>query len=85
MAADTSTQSLFGRLSSARSSFVSHKELKISIQLLDDNETITHEFKVRVFLSSSLIPLWSYRLPPRGSPSERTPSLFPFPMFPSPS
>ncbi|GMS98596.1 hypothetical protein PENTCL1PPCAC_20771, partial [Pristionchus entomophagus] len=39
-----STSSLFGRMS-ARASFISKKELKVTIQLLNDQETINTEFK----------------------------------------
>ncbi|GMT27510.1 hypothetical protein PFISCL1PPCAC_18807 [Pristionchus fissidentatus] len=39
-----STTSLFGRMS-ARASFISKKELKVTIQLLNDAETINTEFK----------------------------------------
>lgn len=39
-----SNTSLFGRFS-ARSSFISNKDVKVSVQLLDDSETICNEFK----------------------------------------
>ncbi|KAF8365821.1 frm-4 [Pristionchus pacificus] len=39
-----STSSLFGRMS-ARASFISKKEIKVTIQLLNDADTINNEFK----------------------------------------
>lgn len=52
MPQSVSGESFFGRFSSSARSSLASKELKATIQLLDDSETIQCEFKVStVFLS----------------------------------
>ncbi|KAK6047445.1 hypothetical protein COOONC_15052 [Cooperia oncophora] len=50
MPALNSSSSFLGRLS-ARSSFISSKEVKVTVQLLNDADTVTNEFKYWVDLS----------------------------------